>query len=416
MWESLWRNATLATMAGDGASGLIEAGALAAEAGRIAWLGPEAALPGAPATLAHEVHDLGGRLLTPGLVDPHTHLVFLGPSLTDFEILAAGGGRADLEPAGAGIIGMALRTREASEEALFEDSAGRIKALIANGVTTVESKSGSGLDFESELRLMRVSRALGRTLPVDVVSTFLGAHGLPPEYAGRRDDYVDFLVERLLPTAIEADLVDQVDGFCDQAGFSHAQMSKQFDLAAAHGLPVKLHADQYTDFGAGAPVAKYGGVSADHLEYASDAIVRAMAEAGTVATLIPGAHWSLHETRRPPVALFRVAGVPMALATNCNPVSSPATSPTVIMHMACHLFGLTAAEALAGFTRNGAKALGLEADRGSLEVGKLADLAVWEARVPAELSYWISGTAPVTVIKRGRVVHERAPTGPILRS
>jgi len=345
------------------------------------------------------------RLVTPGLVDPHTHFVYWGDGAADFEVLAAGGGRPELEAIGGGVQGMVRATRQASEDELYTASATRLRALIAAGVTTVESKSGGGLDLDTELRQLRVNRALGRDHPVELVSTFLGAHGLAPEFAGRRDAYVDFLCETVLPAAIAEDLVDQVDGFCDAVGFSHKQMARQFDQARAHGLPVKLHADQYSDFAAGALVARYRGVSADHLEYASQETVRAMAEAGTVATLLPGAHWTLHETQRPPVALMRELGVPIALATNCNPVSSPSTSPTRMMHMACHLFGLSPAEALAGFTRNGARALGLHGDRGTLEVGKLADLAVWQAQRPVEIMYPLDGGDCVMTVKRGRRSH-----------
>lgn len=406
MWDRLWINGRLATMAGDAGFGLIDAGAVASADGRIAWVGAVEDLPSPPQELAGEVHDLGGHLITPGLVDPHTHFVYWGDGAADFEVLAAGGGRPELEAIGGGVQGMVRITRQASEPQLYDASAGRLRRLIAAGVTTVESKSGGGLDMDTELRQLRVNRALGRDFPVDLVSTFLGAHGLAPEYAGRRDAYVDFLCDAVLPAAIGEALVDQVDGFCDAVGFSHAQMARQFDIAAAHDLPVKLHADQYSDFSAGALVARYRGVSADHLEYASPETVAAMAAAGTVATLLPGAHWTLHETRKPPVALFRELRVPMALATNCNPVSSPTTSPTRMMHMACHLFGLSPEEALAGFTRNGARALGLQADRGTLEKGKLADLAVWDARTPVEIMYPLDGGRCLLTVKRGQVSHD----------
>ena len=348
-------------------------------------------------------------MVTPGLVDPHTHIVYGEEGLVDFEILACGGGRWDLEKGGGGVGGMARRTRALSEEALYAATRARVSRLIANGVTTMESKSGAGLDKETELRQMRVSRALGKDLPVTVISTFMGAHGLAPEYAGRRDDYVDFMCNEVLPEAVKQDVVDQVDGFCDKVGFNHAQMGRLYAKAKSYGMGVKAHADQYTDFGAGAMVAQHRGLSADHLEYASLATIRAMAEAGTVATLLPGAHLTLHETRKPPVEMFREMGVPMALATNSNPVSSPTVSPSAQMHLACYLFRLTPEEALRGFTVNSAKALGLADRTGQIAVGRAADLAVWDTDDPRGLAYAIGGMPCLGVIKNGVVVHRVAP-------
>lgn len=410
MWDDLWIDADFATMQPERPFGLIADGTLATEEGRIAWLRPRSALPGPPETLARRVHSLNGRLVTPGLIDPHTHVLFAGDGLVDFEVLIAGGGRAEMFAAGGGVPGMVRQTREASDEEIYAAGSRRVAELIAAGVTTLESKSGSGLDEDSELRLLRLSRQLGRDFPIDIVNTFLGAHGLPPEYAdAERDAYVDLLCERILPRAINEGLVDQVDGFCDAMGFSHAQISRQFDLAAAHGLPVKLHADQYTDFSAGALVALYGGLSADHLEYASEATVAAMAEAGTVATLLPGANWTLRDPKKPPVELFRRYGLTMALATNNNAVSSPTTSPTMMMNMACHLFGLTTEEALAGFTRGAARALGVQDDRGMLQIGMRADLAIWRVAKPGELAYRIGDNPCDAVVKNGSLIYERAP-------
>lgn len=403
MYDLLLTRANVATMDGGRPFGSIEDGALAIADGKIAWIGPSRE---APEGRAARVRDLGGQVLTPGLVDPHTHIVYGEEGLHDFEVLSQGGGRWDLEPAGAGIQEMARRTRALSEEALYAASRRRMSRLAANGVTTVESKSGAGLDRETELRQMRVSRALGEDLPITVVSTYLGAHGLPPEFAGRRDDYVAFMCDEVLPEAVREGVVDQVDGFCDRNGFDHAQIGRLFDRARSFGLPVKLHADQYTDFGAGAVVAKHRGLSADHLEYASRATVEAMAEAGVVATLLPGAHLTFHESRKPPVDLFRELGVPMALATNSNPVSSPTVSPTAQMHLACYLFRLTAEEAVRGFTVNGARALGLSGRAGRLAVGRAADLAAWETEDPRGLAYSIGGCACVLVVKDGVVVHE----------
>ena len=409
MFDVIFTNATLATMTTDSPYGLIEKGALAAREGRIAWVGPQDRLPGKLAELAHHIHDAGGRVITPGLIDSHTHVIYLREGLIDFEILARGGTRKELIEAGGGVRGQIGITRAATEDELYECTLPRCRRLIANGVTTVESKSGAGLDLETELRMMRVSRRLGRDLPLTVISTFLGAHGVPPEFDGRPDAYIDFLVETVLPAAVKEKTVDAVDGFCDTIGFNHAQLDRLFIAAEKYGLPVRLHADQYNESGAGGLAAKWRGLTADHLEYVSEESVRAMAGAGTVATLLPGANYTLHETKRPPVALIRRYRVPIALATNCNPVSSPTTSPTTIMNMACHMFGLTPEEALAGFTRNAARALGLGCDRGTLEAGKLADLALWECAHPTELSYHISGCPCHSVFKFGQPVFEALP-------
>jgi imidazolonepropionase len=409
MWDALWLNGKLATMAAGAPFGLIEAGAIATQDGRIAWVGAQSALPGAPAAQARVVHDLQGRLLTPGLVDCHNHAVYHGDALADFELLTQGGTRADMIASGGGVQGLVRQTRAASDEQIYAASAARVARLIAAGMTTLESKSGAGLDLATELRCLRIGRELGRKLPVRIVTTFLGAHGLAPEFRGRPDDYVDHLCRVVLPAAVAQGLVDQVDGFCDTTGFSHAQITRLFETARAHGLPVKLHAEQYRDYKAADLVAQFRGLSADHLEFAGESTIRAMAEADTVATLLPGAHWTMAETQRPPVALFRRHGVKMALATNCNPVSSHTCSPTMMMNMACRLFGLTTEEALAGFTRNGAKALGLLDSRGTLEVGKLADFAVWEVDKPGELAYRIADNPCREVVQAGRPVYRAHP-------
>ena len=409
MWDALWHGGKLATMTDASPFGLEPAGAVAVEGGRIAWVGPEAALPGAPASLARQVHDLAGGLLTPGLVDPHNHAVYHGDALADFELLTQGGSRADMIASGGGVQGLVRRTRAATDEQIYTSSKRRITRLIASGITTMESKSGSGLDLDTELRVLRISRQLGRDLPIKVVTTFLGAHGLAPEYQGRHDDYIDFLCRTVLPEAVKQGLVDQVDGFCDATGFSPEQTARLFEVARASGLPVKCHAEQYRDFGAAEVVARFRGLSADHCEYAGEKTVRAMAEADVVATLLPGAHWTLADTQRPPVKLFRQYGVAMALATNCNPVSSHTCSPTMMMNMGCRLFGLTPAEALAGFTRNGAKALGVLDSRGTLEVGKLADFAIWDVEGPGDLAYRIGDNPCVAVVEDGRVVYRAAP-------
>jgi imidazolonepropionase len=407
MFDLLLRGACVATMQEGKPFGLIANGAVGVLAGKVAWIGPDATATGG----AREVWHLAGKVVTPGLVDPHTHIVYGEEGLIDFEVLSQGGKRWDLEPRGGGVGHLVKRTRLLSEQAIYDKSRARVSRLIANGVTTVESKSGAGLDRDVELSLMRVSRALGKDLPVTVISTYLGAHGLAPEYAGRRDDYVAFMCDEVLPEAVRQGVVDQVDGFCDKVGFNHEQMGRLFARARSFGLGVKAHADQYTDFAAGALVARHSGLSADHLEFASLTTVQAMAEAGTVATLLPGAHFTLHETRKPPVETFRELGVPMALATNCNPVSSPTVSPAAQMNLASYLFGLTPEEALRGFTVNGARALGMSDRAGTIAVGRAADLAVWDADEPREIAYLMGGAACLGVIKDGRIVHRvPAPT------
>jgi len=408
MFDLLLTHAPVVTMDGAEPFGLLGDGAVGVSNGRVAWIGRAAE---APAAGAREMWDLGGKVLTPGLVDPHTHIVYGEEGLVDFEVLSQGGQRWDLESRGGGVGAMVKRTRLLPEAALYAASRARMSRLIANGVTTVESKSGAGLDRDTELRQMRVSRALGRDLPITVVSTYLGAHGLAPEYAGRRDAYVDFMCNEVLPEAERQGLVDQVDAFCDKVGFSHAQLDRLYGKAKSLGLPVKAHADQYTDFAAGALVARHRGLSADHLEYASLTTVRAMAEAGTVATLLPGAHLTLHETRKPPVDMFREHGVPIALATNSNPVSSPTVVPAAQMHLACYLFRLTAEEALRGFTVNAARALGLAGKAGVIAVGRAADLAVWDADDPRGISYAIGGAPCLAVVKDGKIVHRAAVPG-----
>ena len=403
MFDLLLTNASVATMDDETTIGLIDNGAIGIDGGEVSWVGAMDALPSSE---AGATRDLAGNVVTPGLVDPHTHLVYGEEGYVDFEVLTQGGERWDLETRQAGVGGLVRRTRTLSEDELYAASKARLSRLIAHGVTTVESKSGAGLDRETELRSMRVSRALGRDLPVTVVSTYLGAHGLAPEYTDRRDDYVAFMCEQVLPAAIQEGIVDQVDGFCDEVGYSHDQMGRLYGVAKAEGLGVKAHADQYTDFGAGAMVASHGGLSADHLEYAAETTIRAMSEAGTVATLLPGAHFTLHETKRPAVDLFRAYGVPIALATNCNPVSSPTVSPSAQMHLACYLFGLTADEALRGFTVNAARALGLGDRAGKIATGGAADLAIWDTDDPRGLAYQIGGTACLCVLKEGRIVYD----------
>ncbi len=404
MWDAIWLNGRLATMSGGahpGAPyGAIEDGAIAAEAGRIAWAGPRSELPGTPESLAREVHDLAGRWLTPGPIDCHTHLVYGGDRAAEFELRLQGASYAEIAQAGGGIVSTVAATRAASEDALLQAARPRLEALLAEGVTTVEIKSGYGLDLANELKQLRVARALGKTLPVTVKTTFLGAHALPPEFAERADDYIDAVVA-MLPEVAASGLADAVDAFCETIGFSPEQTARVFAAARAQGLPVKLHADQLSDLGGAALAARYGALSADHLEYTGAEGVAAMAASGTVAVILPGAFYVLRETQQPPIDALRAAGVPIALATDCNPGSAPVTSILLMLNMGCTLFRLTPEEALAGITRHAATALGLGATHGTLEPGKVADFAVWNIDRPAELAYRIGFNPLAYAVKEG---------------
>jgi imidazolonepropionase len=388
-------NATLATMSGG--YGLIEAAALIVEDGRIAWIGPMAG------RLSRDlpVHDLGGRLVTPALIDCHSHIVFAGNRAQEFEMRLNGASYAEVARAGGGILSTVRATRAAQEEDLFTQALPRLDAMLAEGAGTVEIKSGYGLDIETELRLLRVARRLGRAREVTVRTTFLGAHAVPPDYAGRADAYLTDQVLPALRAAHAEGLVDAVDAFCEGIAFSPAQVTRVFDEAQALGLPVKLHAEQLSNLGGAALAARHGALSADHLEYLDEDGVRAMAQAGTVAVILPGAFYTLRETQSPPIALLRQYGVPMAVATDCNPGSSPMTSLTLAMNMACTLFRMTPEEALLGTTAHAARALGLT-DRGRIAAGLRADLAVWDAMHPAELSYRIGATPLHSRIIGGR--------------
>ncbi len=388
-WDRLWTGANLATMVPGGEPyGAIRDAAIAVADGRIAWLGAAAELPGDPAALAGRVHDAAGRWITPGLIDCHTHLVFGGSRAGEFEMRLNGASYEEVARAGGGIVSTMRATREADDEALYAAAVPRLGNLIDEGVTTVEVKSGYGLDTDTELKQLRVARRLGGAQPVDVRTTFLGAHALPPEYAGRQGAYIDLVVEEMLPAVAESGLADAVDAFCEGIGFTPEETDRVFSAARSHGLPVKLHADQLSDLGGAALAARYDALSADHLEYTSEEGIAALAAAGTVAVLLPGAFYTLRETRPPPVDAMRNAGAGIAIATDFNPGSSPALSLLLMLNMACTLFRLTPEEALAGVTREAARALGLGEDRGTLEVGKRADLALWDIGQPAELAYW----------------------------
>ena len=389
-WDRLLLNATLATFVGGAPCGLIGRGEIALHHGRIAWVGRMDELPAAPDTLAVAVDSLDGALVTPGLIDCHTHLVFGGDRAHEFDLRLNGASYEEIARAGGGIVSTVTATRAASEEQLYAQSLPRARALLADGVTTLEIKSGYGLDLESERRMLRVARHLGRELGISVRTSFLGLHALPPEYSGRRDDYVALVCDEMLPTLAAEGLLDAVDAFCENIGFSREETRRVFERAKQLGLPVKLHAEQLSNQDGAALVAEYAGLSADHLEHLSESGIAAMATAGTVAVLLPGAFYALRETQLPPIALLRDHHVPIAIATDCNPGTSPLLSLRLAASMACTLFRLTPEEALRGITVNAARALGLH-DRGTLALGQRADLVVWHARQPAELCYWMGG-------------------------
>lgn len=387
-WDALLLNASLATLDGDD-YGAIDDGAVAWKNGALTFVGPRSALPDAPETLAHETIDAGGAWVTPGLIDCHTHLTFADDRAHEFELRLQGASYEAIARAGGGILSSVRAVRAASEDELLAETLLRARALLRDGTTTLEIKSGYGLDFDNERKLLRVARRLGETLGIDVRTTYLGAHALPPEFLGDPDGYIDAVIA-WLPRLHAEGLVDAVDAFCEGIGFTPAQTRRVFDAAQALGLPVKLHADQLSDLGGAALVAGYGGLSADHVEYTGEDAVEAMARAGTVAVLLPGAFHCLRETRRPPIEAFRAQGVAMAVSTDCNPGTSPLLSLRLAMSLACTHFRLTPEEALRGATVHAARALGLF-DRGMLRVGMRADLALWRVRRPAELCYWLGG-------------------------
>ncbi|MEQ9260217.1 MAG: imidazolonepropionase [Roseovarius sp.] len=381
----LLRNATIATMQGDTPYGLLPNGAISIADDMIRWVGPESDLPG---DFAEEGEDLEGRLVTPGLVDCHTHIVFGGNRAGEFEMRLNGASYEEVARAGGGIVSTVRATRETDEETLLADALPRVDALLAEGVCTLEIKSGYGLDIETELKMLRVARRIAEVRPVRVKTSFLGAHAIPADYKTRPEAYIAELCLPALEAAAEAGLADAVDGFCEGIAFNTAQLEPVFQRATELGLPVKLHAEQLSNIGGTQLAARFGALSADHVEYATEEDASALAVSGSVAVLLPGAFYTLHETQLPPVQAFRNHHVPMALATDCNPGSSPLTSLLLTMNMGCTLFRLTPEEALAGVTRNGARALGL-ADCGVIAAGNRADLAIWNVSAPAELAYRI---------------------------
>ncbi len=389
------RNARVCSMTGDGL-GLLEDAAIVWREGRVTYVGATAGMP----AVDDEIIDACGALVTPGLIDCHTHLVYAGQRADEFEARLAGASYSDIARAGGGIASTVRATRAADEEQLLAESLPRARALLADGVTTMEIKSGYGLNLETEARMLRVARRIGVELGVTVRTTALCAHAVPPEFAGNADSYINLVCEELLPSLAQQGLVDAVDAFCEGIGFSPAQTRRVFAAATALGLPVKLHADQLSDLGAAVLVAAFGGLSADHVEYSSPESVKALAASGAIAVLLPGAFYALREKQLPPIADFREHRVPMAVASDLNPGTSPLCSLRLAMNMACVLFGLTVEEAVRGATINAARALRLT-DRGWLGEGAAADVVLWPVQSAAELAYWIGGLQPSLVVASG---------------
>ena len=401
-WDLLLTDARIATMRRGAADyGAIEAGSIAIAGGLIDWIGAVAELPEGDAA---QTRSLGGRWVTPALIDCHTHLVFGGQRAGEFERRLQGVSYADIAAEGGGILSTVKATRAASEEQLYREALPRLQALAREGVATVEIKSGYGLDLDGELKMLRTARRLGESSGLTVHTTLLAAHAVPPEFAGDADAYIDFIVEEILPAAVNQGLADAVDAYCESIAFDEKQVERLFIRAQELGLRVKLHADQLGDSGGARLAARFGALSADHLEYTSQEGVRALAESGTAAVLLPGAYLTLGETQQPPVGELRDSGVPIALASDCNPGTSPLGSIHLAMGLASRLFGMTPEECLAGVTREAARALGLGHDRGTLEAGKRADLAIWDFDHPRELAYWLGEHPLAEMLVAGRCV------------
>ncbi len=400
--DAVWLNARLATLAeGRPGIGIVESGAIAAREGRIVFAGPENELPSA-ARAAERLIDCEGRWITPALIDCHTHLVYGGDRAHEFELRLVGASYEQIAREGGGILSTVRATRAATEDELMRSALKRLEALIAEGVGTVEVKSGYGLELDAERKSLSVARRLAKQRNVAIRTTFLGAHALPPEFASRREAYVAYVADTMIPTLASEGLIDAVDGFCEKIAFTRDEIARVFAAARQAGLPVKLHADQLSNSGGAALAANFGALSADHLEYADEEGVAAMANAGVVAVLLPGAYYVLKERQAPPVDLMRKHHVPIAAATDSNPGTSPMTSLLLALNMGATLFGLTVDECLAGATRNAARALGLATEIGTLEVGKWADLAIWDIERPAELVYRLGFNPLHARVWRGR--------------
>ena len=400
--DSLWINATLTVVTQKGMPETISPAAIASKDGLISYLCLMSDLPQSPDEMATQVIDVAGACITPGLIDCHTHLVFGGNRAEEFNLRLQGHSYAQIAKQGGGIMSTVSQTRVATEQVLENSARTRLDQLLADGVTTVEIKSGYGLTTADEKKMLRVARRLGESSALSVTTTFLGAHSLPPEYRDRRSEYIDLVCNEMLPSLHAEGLIDAVDAFCEGIAFSADEVDTVFAAATALGLPVKLHAEQLSNCGGAQLAAKYSALSADHLEYLDEAGAIAMANSGTVAVLLPGAFYMLRETQKPPLSLLREHKVPIAIATDANPGSSPALSARLMMVMACQDFGLTPQEAIHGMTINAAKALGLDNDIGSLQIGKTSDLAVWNVKQPSELAYWLGGNLVQSVIKAGQ--------------
>ncbi len=397
-WDLFLTDARIATMRADEPDyGVIEDAAIAIVDGEIAWLGAASDKPGHNAS---ETRSLGNRWVTPALIDCHTHLVFGGDRAEEYEKRLAGVSYEDIARQGGGILSTVRATRDAEIDSLYDSALRRIHQLASTGVATVEIKSGYGLNVNSELKMLAIARNLGESSGVSIQTTLLAAHTIPPEYSGKADDYIDLICEEMLPDVVDRHLADAVDGYCESIAFDAPQIAKLFRAAQKAELPVKLHADQLSDGGGAELAAHFNALSADHLEYTSTAGVQAMANAGTAAVLLPGAFLTLNEQQKPPIDALRENEVPIALATDCNPGTSPLCSIPYAMALGSRLFGLTPEECLAGVTREAARALGLEYDRGTLEVGKRADVAVWDVNHPRDLAYWM-GTNPLNTLLIG---------------
>lgn len=406
-WDQVWIDVNVATMSPSVSApyGAITDAAIAVKGGKIAWVGPRSDLPEFD-VLSTPVYRGKGGWITPGLIDAHTHLVFAGSRANEFELRLQGASYEEIARSGGGIISTVKACREASEAELFELGRKRLNALAKEGVTTVEIKSGYGLDTETELKLLRVARELGKHHHVDVKTTFLGAHAIPPEYKNDVEGYVDLVINEMLPAVIEAGLADAVDVFCENIAFSVEQTERILSAAKKAGLDIKLHAEQLSNLGGSAMAAKLGAKSVDHIEYLDEDGIIALSKSGTCATLLPGAFYFLRETQMPPIELLRKHKVPMVLASDYNPGSSPLCSSLLMLNMGCTLFRLTPEEALAGMTRNAAKALGIEDKVGVLEVGMQADFCLWDITTPAELSYTYGVGTCLEVVKNGHLVHQ----------
>jgi imidazolonepropionase len=405
--DTLWINGTLSIVTEQGVSETLETGAIACKDGFISLISPMDKLGDTHSRLATKVIDLKGKCLTPGLIDCHSHLVFGGNRAEEFNLRLQGQSYEQIAKQGGGIMSTVNHTRAATEQQLEHDARSRLALLVSDGVTSIEIKSGYGLTFKDEEKMLRVARRLGDTSPVTVTTTFLGAHALPPEYTNNRSGYLDLVCKEMLPKLHAQGLIDSVDAFCESIAFSVDEVEQVFQAATDLGLPVKLHAEQLSNSGGAELAAKYHALSADHLEYLDETGVQAMAASGSVAVLLPGAFYMLRETRKPPVQLLRDYQVPIALATDINPGSSPVLSARLMMVLGCQEFGLTPEEALRGMTVNAAKALGKSDSVGSLQTGKVADFAIWDVQQPSELAYWLGGNKAESVIKAGNCIYQR---------